>query len=162
MKHFLVFVSLLSLVVVAALHAQTAAVPAPDGSFYFFSELRGVNEVPPNNSTAVGSTLTVLDPNNLVTLQVSIGSLQNVTQSHIHERPPTCACPVVIPWATSSSKFSNGRTAVTIATTPEIAGRIKANPANFYVNVHSQQFPGGEIRWILETAIECDIKMTRN
>ena len=98
MKRFLVFVSLLSLVVISALHAQTAAVPAPDGSFYFFSELRGVNEVPPNNSTAVGSTLTVLDPNNLVTFEVSIGSIQNVTASHIHKGAPTCACPVVIPW----------------------------------------------------------------
>src|SRR5438093_1621506 len=123
MKRFLVFVSLLSLVVISALHAQTAAVPAPDGSFYFFSELRGVNEVPPNNSTAVGSTLTVLDPNNLVTFEVSIGSIQNVTASHIHEGATTCACPVVIPWATTASKFSNGRTDGTISTTADIAGR---------------------------------------
>jgi hypothetical protein len=154
-----VLVSLL-FITVPIIQAQTAL--APDGSYYFFSELRGINEVPPNNSTAVGSTLTVLDPNNIVTFEVNIGSVQNVTASHIHEGPTTCACPVVVNWAGNASKFSNGRAFGTIQTTADLANKIKANPANYYVNVHSTQLPGGEIRGILEPAIEYDIPIAGN
>jgi hypothetical protein len=160
MTRSLVFVSLLVLLVASVVQAQ--APTAADGSTYLFAELRGSSEVPANNSTAVGSALVVVDSNNVVTFEVNIGSVQNVTLSHIHEGAATCACPVVVSFANNSSQFSNGRTKGTVQTTADIATRLKANPAGFYVNVHSSQFGGGEIRGQLAPANENDIEIAGN
>ena len=127
-----------------------------------FAELRGSNEVPATGSTAVGSSLVTIDNNNVVTYEVNIDGLQNPTLSHIHKQVAGQNGSVVVGFAGSSSAFSNGRTKGTIQIDPVLAADIKANPAGYYVNVHTTAFPGGEIRGQLSTAIENDVAVAGN
>ena len=127
-----------------------------------FAELRGSNEVPPTGSTVVGSSLVTIDNNNVITYEVNIDGLQNPILSHIHKNVAGANGPVVVNFATTASAFSNGRTKGTIQVDPALAADIKANPANYYVNVHTTAFGGGEIRGQLGTAIENDIPVAGN
>lgn len=128
-----------------------------------FAELRGSNERPaPNNSTAVGSALVTIDNNNVVTYEVNIDGLQNPTLSHIHKGDANTAGGVVVNFAGGASAFSNGRTKGTIQIDSALAADIKANPAGYYVNVHTTAFPGGEIRGQLATAVENDVAVAGN
>lgn len=128
-----------------------------------FAELRGSNERPtPNNSTAVGSALVTIDNSNVLTYEVNIDGLQNPTLSHVHKGDVNTAGGVVASLATSPAAFSNGRTRGTISIDPVLAADMKANPANYYVNVHSTAFPGGEIRGQLANAIENDVAVAGN
>lgn len=133
---------------------------AADGVTRYAGELRGTNEVPSNSSTAVGAYFITIDPAFNLTWEVNIGALQNATLSHIHTGAAGVNGPVLITFASSASQFQNGRT----FGTTNIAGldaavrtAILTNPAGFYVNVHSTQFGGGEIRGQLQAANEYDI-----
>jgi len=65
------------------------------------------------------------------------------TASHIHRGGSTVNGPVVVPFtAPGADGNSSGCTATTAALIDEIVG----NPANFYVNVHTKEHPGGAIR----------------
>ena len=65
------------------------------------------------------------------------------TASHIHRGGSTVNGPVVVPFtAPGADGNSSGCTAATAALIDEITG----NPANFYVNVHTKEHPGGAIR----------------
>jgi hypothetical protein len=126
----------------------------------YAGELRGSNEVPPNSSTAVGAYYITIDPSFNLTWEVNIGALQNATLSHIHDGAAGTNGPILITFAASSSQFQNGRTFGTTS----IAGlnadtrqRLISQPSAFYVNVHSNQFPGGEIRGQLTPAQEYEV-----
>ena len=65
------------------------------------------------------------------------------TAAHIHRGAATVNGPVVVPFtAPGADGNSSGCTATTAALIDEIVG----NPANFYVNVHTKEHPGGAIR----------------
>lgn len=156
-RRSLSFVVFLVLLAASALQAQT-------GTTTLFAELRGGNERPtPTPSTAVGAAYVTIDTNNLVTYEVNIGSLQNPTLSHIHKGTSDVAGGVVVSLASSSSAFNNGRVKGTIQLTDAtLAADIKANPGNYYVNVHSTADPGGEIRGQLAPASESDVAIAGN
>ena len=140
-KRSLLFVAVLTLLSVSAF--------AQNDTRYYFAELRGTNEVPANNSPAVGAAYVTLDANNVVTYEVDwVGMTNPPSLSHIHENVAGVNGSVVVNFVTAASQFaSSTRAKGSIQTTPEIASRIRANPAGFYVNVHSNPgFPGGEIR----------------
>lgn len=153
-----------SLVILAVLVLALPTLYAQSGSQFYFAELRGTNEVPPNNSPAVGAAVVRLDPDNVVTFDVNfVGMTNPPSLSHIHENVAGQNGNVVINFATSASAFSNGRVKGTIQADPAVAARIRANPAGFYVNVHSNPgFPAGEIRGQLQQATEADIAVAGN
>ena len=65
------------------------------------------------------------------------------TASHIHRGGAGVNGPVVVPFtAPGADGNSSGCTAATATLIDEIVG----NPANFYVNVHTKEHPGGAIR----------------
>lgn len=124
-------------------------------------ELRGSNEVPPNSSTAVGAFWVSLDVNNNLTYEVHAGNLANITASHIHRGAAGVNGPIVINLVPTGTSFNQGRLRGTIAVTDAaLADEIRGTPGNFYVNVHTTPFPGGEIRGQLVTAQETDIAVT--
>jgi Cu/Zn superoxide dismutase len=80
--------------------------------------------------------------------------IRNLTMApfaaHIHFGPRNEAGPVVVPLAVANA--TSGTTSACITATEsgpltfaELAG-IEANPRDYYVNVHTNNFPGGEIR----------------
>ena len=126
-----------------------------------FAELRGSNEVPPTTSTVVGGALITIDNSNVITFEINAPGIVSPTASHIHTGTSTVAGPVLIGF-TPAATFSNGRLKGTVQASATDAANIKANPAGFYVNVHTTANPAGEIRGQLANAVENDIAVAGN
>ncbi|MDQ2986975.1 MAG: CHRD domain-containing protein [Armatimonadota bacterium] len=118
----------------------------------FTSNLLGTNEVPPNGSPAAGmSTGTYDDVTNMFMMDtVASGFTANVTAAHIHNGPAGVAGPVVFPLS--------GTTGSTSYTSHDMFNFSEAQEAlfladNYYVNIHSVEFPGGEVRGQLNPTV---------
>jgi hypothetical protein len=111
--------------------------------------LLGASETPPNTSPAIGSSTVTLDTTaNTVAFTLTVNGLTSgATAAHIHQAPPGVAGPIRVPLPipTGVTAFTTAATAVTPTAGFNVAD-IAANPTDFYVNVHSTTFPGGEIR----------------
>ena len=106
----------------------------------YTAALSGANEVPPNASTATGATAVTINPTTGGLFWSTNSSIAQsaVTGHHIHRGAAGANGPVVV-------NFFNAYTGTTnIGTT--LATEIVANPGNFYVNLHTAAFGGGEIR----------------
>src|SRR5262249_34220246 len=124
------------------------------------AELRGANEVPANDSAAIGAALVTLDANDVVTFEVSIaGVAQTPTLAQIYESSAGGNGPAVLNFATA---FQNGRISGTLQADAEVAKRIRDNPGLFYVNLASSAFPNGEIRGQLLGANEENFAVAGN
>lgn len=81
----------------------------------------------------------------IVTITVTnLGS--PINNFHIHEAPAGTNGPVVVDLIGLGGQFVNGTMTGTFAVNGAVAQRMLQNPANFYVNVHTQQFPAGAVR----------------
>jgi hypothetical protein len=146
---------------VAAASPREAA-PA-QSSRTFFAPVRGAAEVPPNPSVAVGSAgfQLSLDGNRLQYMLL-VGRLNNVSQAHIHLAPPG-SNGAVVAWLYPSAPPAqpipgefNGVLGEGVITAASLVGPLQGQPlsalveamhaGNTYVNVHTSQFPPGEIR----------------
>jgi hypothetical protein len=108
----------------------------------FTALLTGSNEVPINTSTATGSaTVFFNNDTKILTLTANYTGM-TATNAHIHNAAAGTNGPVVFPLGTApfSSPISFTSTALTATQETD----LKAN--NYYVNIHSAAFPGGEIR----------------
>jgi CHRD domain-containing protein/PEP-CTERM motif-containing protein len=180
MKRSLSVVPTLFLTVLATATALLLSVPATHAiPITFVASLEGANEVPPVVSPGAGFTTVVLDPT-AQTLQINVtfsGLTSNVTAAHIH-----CCAPLGtnvgvattipafpgFPLGVTSGNYSS---AVFDLTQPTIfnpafvtsqGGLIPAAAAltagiqtgMTYLNIHTVNFPGGEIRGQLFAAPE--------
>jgi len=145
----------------------------------FTTTLTGSQEVPPSGSAGTGSALVTLDTaTNLLTVNVSFAGLGSPTiASHIH----CCALPgtnaMVATAVPTFPGFPLGVTTgtylntfdLTVASTYNpafitahggtVAGAMAAfiaglNSGQTYLNIHTSQFPGGEIRGQLNAVPE--------
>jgi hypothetical protein len=73
---------------------------------------------------------------------LGVASLADPTMAHIHRGAAQAAGPVVVPLANPVHDISETCTSVA----PDVVKEIVANPAGFYVNVHTKAHPGGAIR----------------
>lgn len=110
-------------------------------SLLFVASLTGSQETPPNNSTATGRASLLLSPDEK-TARVSLtfsGLSSAQTDAHIHgPAVPGVSAPPVFPLPLGQlSDFS-------ITLTPAQVQDLKSGL--FYINVHSSNFPTGEIR----------------
>ena len=105
--------------------------------------LTGGSEVPPNPSAGSGKAELQVDPSSYkAKWKVNYSGLSGpATMGHIHgPAAPTANAGVQVPFKD--------------VTTPSISGEAQLTPAQYadlaaglyYVNIHSAQFPGGEIR----------------
>ncbi len=131
--------------------------------------LSGGTEVPPVSTSATGSASVVL---NAAQTQLSISvQFQNLTgtytASHIHG-PAPAGTNAGVRWGFSGVAagwvFSNadhdGTLSNFITTDVTAADVTNLNSGNFYVNVHSNLFPGGELRAQLGSAPVSTAKST--
>jgi hypothetical protein len=103
--------------------------------------LSGAGEVPPVTSSAAGSGMVTINADHTVTADITVTGM-TPTAAHIHQGAAGANGKVVVPFAKegdnkfvapAGSKLSD-----------EAYEAYKAG--NLYVNVHSKDHPGGEIR----------------
>ena len=68
------------------------------------------------------------------------------TASHIHRGAPGTAGPIVVPFFAQDTAVAGNSKSGCVKADSEVAAAIVAKPGNYYVNVHSADFPKGEIR----------------
>jgi hypothetical protein len=112
----------------------------------FSVSLDGSQEVPPVTTGARGTGWVLWEPDSLnnprISYRVTIAGLSaNLAAAHFHSSPPGVAGPVVQPisFGSDSTVDSRWNNVVDSAITHLAKG-------NLYVNVHSGNFPAGEIR----------------
>jgi uncharacterized repeat protein (TIGR01451 family) len=107
----------------------------------FVATLNGAQEVPANSSTATGTSTLLLSPDETtahVTLNFS-GLSSQQTDAHIHgPAMPGVAAPVIFPLP--SGLISDFQITLTAGQVQDLKNGL------LYVNVHSSNFPSGEIR----------------
>jgi len=126
---------------------QPLAVPVNSGARVFTAILDGAQEVPPTNSPARGIGIVTLSADE-ATARVSLtfsGLSSPQTMAHIHGfAVPGVNAPIIFPLPNGT--FSDFQ----IALTPVQVRNLKAGL--MYFNVHTENFPGGEIRGQINAA----------
>jgi len=116
------------------------------GLIQFNGVTTGAKILPPSGSAGTGDAEVIINPNNTVTYQVDFQGLgSNVTIAHIHAGKANANGAPFVPLTLTTAPGTSGTFAGTSAplTDVEIA-RIRAGHS--YVNIHSVNFGGGEIR----------------
>jgi len=111
-------------------------------TFTYTTALSGANEVPPTTSPISDNVTVTL--NEVTQTVCAYLNLQNVAVSdiaamHIHPGAAGMNGPVVIPFTVGATSCATGVDRVLIE-------QIVADPAGFYFNVHTAEFPGGAAR----------------
>ncbi len=154
MNKILVLASIAGAIVLAFLLIfQSGAV----GATVFKATLSGAEEVPPVNTVAMGdATFNVGEGSISFTLNVS--NVTNATAAHIHAAAKGVNGPVVVPLFSGPVKQGEftGVLAEGTITKANLAGLLAGmelgalvdmmNAGGAYVNVHTTQSPGGEMR----------------
>ena len=131
-----------------ALRGQLGPATQPTASFV--TSLSGAGEAPAAGAPNAGGVALVTISGTTVTYTLIVQGLASVpTAAHIHRGLLGSSGPVVVPFPTP---FVNGISSGTTTITAALAAEILSNPAGFYVNVHTVEFPGGAVRGVLSAA----------
>jgi hypothetical protein len=125
----------------------------------FKAKLSGSEVVPTVKTTAKGETIFQLSKDgNELTYKLTVADIENVTVAHIHDGKYGKNGPPIVSLYTGSKKegkFSGTLSEGTI-TAKDLMGELKGKlfshfmqmieDGHAYVNVHTDKYPGGEIR----------------
>jgi hypothetical protein len=129
----------------------------------FMTHATGAEEVPANDSDGQGQAVFRLSDDGMtLSYKLIVANIENVTQSHIHLAPAGSNGGIVV-WLYPSAPpalLIPGRTQGALAegeiTSADLVGALagadldallsEIRAGNAYVNVHTSQLPGGEIR----------------
>jgi hypothetical protein len=140
MKKLISLFAALFLVVNLSSCTEDESNPGPSITTFSAAMLMGSNEVPANNSTAMGTaTLKFNNTTKVFTITVT-HNLSSITSGHIHKGAAGTNGSVVFPFTALASPISY----TSAALTPEQEADLMANL--YYVNLHSSTFTAGEIR----------------
>lgn len=104
--------------------------------------LNGAAEVPAVETDAVGlAVITTIPAAGVVCAEVVVSDSDTIVASHIHQGAAGSNGGVVV----NLGAFET-HNAVCVDVGSRVAGNIGANPSAFYVNVHTETAPGGEVR----------------
>jgi hypothetical protein len=123
----------------AILFSAGAAFAAPEN---FTATLSGTNEVPPGDAGLTGSATLTVDPSSGQVCAKVTSNVTGAVAMHVHKGATGANGPVVVPL---DVKAINGDSICATAT-PALAAAIAADPAGYYVNIHTPASPGGALR----------------
>lgn len=151
----------IALLVLVVLLATTGVAWAAAGNYR--AHLAGGFEVPPVDSRAQGQAIFQLNRDrDELSYRLIVSNIENVTMAHIHLAPAGENGPVVA-WLYPSApppqlipgRF-NGTLATGVITSADLVGPLAGmelsdlvdaiEAGNAYVNVHTSQYPAGEVR----------------
>jgi hypothetical protein len=147
------FVAAIAIPSIAIGNARTN--PATATNTPYVAALNGPNELTATTTTAdpdgLGAAAVTFDlgatpPN--VCWDLSYSGIEQPVAAHIHSAPAGVDGPVVIPFTTATLGPTSATGCANLATAAEqtAAAGVVANPANFYVNIHTATYPAGAIR----------------
>ena len=145
----------LAVVVLVAVAAVGAFVgTASGGGRPLSTSMSGANENPKNNSPASGTTAVRLNHGQgTVCYDMSVSNLTTApSMAHIHKAPAGDNGGIVVHLFGSGGAAAPTTTSFTLSNvclsgiSQALIKDITQNPDQYYVNVHTQTFPGGEIR----------------
>lgn len=115
--------------------------PNPTPTTTFNADLKGVNEVPENCATAVGSAMLIFDnPSNVFSITVT-HNVVGANGAHIHKAAEGKNGDIVFTLTrTSETTYNYTSPALTTAQQADLIDQL------YYVNIHSAAYTGGEIR----------------
>jgi hypothetical protein len=151
----------IALLVLVVLLATTGVALAAAGNYR--THLAGRFEVPVNDSRAQGQAIFQLNrAGDELSYRLIVSNIENVTMAHIHLAPADANGPVVawlypsMPPAQLIPGRFNGTLATGVITSANLVGPLAGSDlsdlvaaieaGNAYVNVHTSQYPGGEVR----------------
>ncbi len=116
------------------------------GARLFDAALSGSEEVPPVTTNASGrAVLSLTADTSTLFWRVLVDDITNITASHIHEGAPGENGPVIFPLFDGTGPFGpDDPISGSFTLTADQLFTLMAG--NYYVNVHTTQNPGGEIR----------------
>ena len=106
--------------------------------------LTGEQEVPvKGDPDGIGfATVTVNPGQGVLCYELSVRNIAPATAAHIHEAPVGMAGDVVL----GLRPPTNGSSSDCVEVGRTLAKEILQDPADYYVNVHNAEFPGGALR----------------
>lgn len=125
------------------------AAGASDGGRPFATDLTGAVEVPgPGDPDATGeAALTLNQGMGTVCFDLSWADIEGtVVAGHIHVGASDVAGPVVVGLFSATLDGTDTVTGCITGVDPALVKNIRKNPADYYVNVHSSDFPAGAVR----------------
>lgn len=137
---------------VAMVALIVSALPAAANIWILQAVLTGDQEVPPNGSRAVGSvSMSYNDETNMFNMAILVEGIarSDLIASHIHQGPPGVNGPIIFDIGAGNQYTETPNGLMRIL---ENAGPLPESNEEFllsnrnYVNIHTNQFPGGEIR----------------
>jgi hypothetical protein len=108
------------------------------------TRLNGQAEVPTGDPNANG-TASIKTRGSEVCYDLRWSGVE-ATASHIHRAAPGAAGPIVVPFFAQDTAVAGNAKSGCVKADSEVVAAIAAKPANYYVNIHSADFPKGEIR----------------
>jgi hypothetical protein len=151
------------LVALGGVAAAPAAQAQPPEQRNFVAPLSGAEEVPAVDTDARGQTKLKLSADGTeLSYRLIVANIENVTQAHLHQAPAGVNGPVVA-WLYPDGpppQLIPGRTdgvlATGVITADDLVGQMAGEPlstlveairdGDIYTNVHTSQFPAGEVR----------------
>ena len=106
------------------------------------TELTGEQEVPgPGDPDGSVQATVIVVPPDTICYVVTAQGIEPATAAHIHEAPAGEAGPVVAPLEAPTYGASGG-----CFEDPALVSGLQAEPEDYYVNVHNEEYPQGAIR----------------
>jgi CHRD domain-containing protein len=104
--------------------------------------LTGKAETPPGAPNGAGSAVIALHSSLTVCWRFShLHGFTDATFAHIHRGGAGTGGPIVIPLSTTGKLHHKG----CVPTTAAMIKAIEHDPAGYYVNIHSKQYPAGAV-----------------
>jgi hypothetical protein len=119
---------------------------AEEARDHYMADLEGDQEVPPVPTDATGEGHFTLDRLNGFHYFVEIEDIDNVTASHIHKAPVGVNGPVIFPLFTGGPPPFDPDNPVGSGVWLSAENLVDLLTGYYYVNVHSSDYPAGEIR----------------
>lgn len=158
MKNYSVLL-LVSMLIIIHIYSFNTALSENDK---YFTPLTGMEEVPPVNTNSTGIALFDL-LNNHINFKVNVTMLENIKSAHIHLGEFGQNGEIIVSILNSSSPINihNGTLVKGQLTATDLVGSLKGKTINdlvklfnntkTYLNIHTKQYPNGEIRGQITT-----------
>ena len=129
-----------------SMKATAEATSSASANLSFNTKLSGANEVPAADPDGTGNAIVTLDmANSQICYTLSVQNIAlPAAAAHIHRGAAGVKGGVVVPFDVVPDVSGSATSCVNVD--PALLTEIATNPAGFYVNVHSSEFPDGAIR----------------